>query len=503
MKLSSLTPIIFSIIPVYFLYVHNVHLISPDQVILSSITMIIFSVGLLFGVNLIFKNLKKSAILVTIYVILFFTYCHIYNIIDDVSLLNYDIGKHRYLLIAYFAIFAISTISIFKKLNNPDNLLKIFMGVGLASILIISVNYAEYNLNLSSSYNDENSEMDFKTFDDNSLNIYPDIYVVILDEYSDTEKLDNYFDFDNIEFLSFLENEGFSIPEKTFSNYSLTFLLLGSMLNFEYVNYLTEQVGEENSDRHHTYKNIHDNKIMNYLNSKGYVTINLDSGWEVTRNIKSANLNLCGNNEFLNSEFTPLFFKTTLLQPIVIKLYTTDNFERLMCVFNELSNVHTSFDKPVFVFAHILMPHAPYYFNSNGDYNESANEEKPSLDEEKILYVEQVKFINTVMKNFITNVKTTSELQPIIIIQSDTGSNVGIDWSNISEDEMIDRLDIINYYHIPYEINEKLDNEMSPVNSFPFILNNLFGEDIEYLDDRYFFSSYEKPYKFTELKIDP
>ena len=68
---------------------------------------------------------------------------------------------------------------------------------------------------------------------------------------------------------------------------------------------------------------------------------------------------------------------------------------------------------------------------------------------------------------------------------------------------MIDRLDIINYYHIPYEINEKLDNEMSPVNSFPFILNNLFGEDIEYLDDRYFFSSYEKPYKFTELKIDP
>jgi len=239
------------------------------------------------------------------------------------------------------------------------------------------------------------------------------------------------------------------------------------------------------------------------LSSKGYVTINLDSGWEVTRNIKSANLNLCGNNEFLNSEFTPLFFKSTLLQPLVVKLYATGDLERLLCIFEKLSNVHTRFEQPVFVFAHITIPHAPYYFNSNGDFNEFANEQNFSLDEEKILYVEQLKFINNVIKDFIKNVKTTSELQPIIIIQSDTGSNVGIDWSNISEDRMVDRLDIINYYYIPYETNEPINDEISPVNSFRFLLKNFYGEDIEYLDDRYFFSTYEKPYKFTELIIKP
>ena len=502
MKLSSLTPIIFSIIPVYFLYVHNIHLISLDQVVFSLITMILFSLVLLFGINLIFKNLKKSAILVTIYVSLFFTYGHIYNLIDDASLLNYDIGRHRYLLITYLVIFSISTFYIFKKVNNPDNLLKIFMGVGLASILIISVNYVDYNINLDSLDNTDDNELDFE-FNGSSLTAYPDVYWIILDEYSDEMQLRNYFNYDNSEFVSFLESEDFFIPEKTFSNYALTFLLLGSMLNFEYINYLTEEVGEENTDRHHTYDMIHYNKVMNYLSSKGYVTINLDSGWEVTRNIKSANLNLCGNNEFLNSEFTPLFFKSTLLQPLVVKLYATGDLERLLCIFEKLSNVHTRFEQPVFVFAHITIPHAPYYFNSNGDFNEFANELNVSLDEEKILYVEQLKFINNVIKDFIKNVKTTSELQPIIIIQSDTGSNVGIDWSNISEDRMVDRLDIINYYYIPYETNEPINDEISPVNSFRFLLKNFYGEDIEYLDDKYFFSTYEKPYKFTELIIKP
>ena len=503
MKFLSLTPILFSVIPIYFLYVHNIHLTSSDQIIFSLLIMIIFSISLLFGINLIFKNLGKSAILVTIYVILFFTYGHIYNIVDDVTIWDHDIGKHRYLLMCYGIIFGVSTYYITKKVSNPQNLLKIFMGVGLASILMISVNYVEYNTNLETFDSTINNELNFETTNSKSNTIFPDIYWIVLDEYSDKKQLNNYFNYDNNEFVSFLEKEEFFIPEKTFSNYAMTFLLLGSTLNFEYVNYLTEKVGEENTDRHHTYEMIHHNKVMNYLNTKKYVTVNLDSGWEVTRNIKSANLNLCGNNEFLDSEFTPLFLKSTMLQPMVSKLITSNNFERQMCVFDELSNVHMRIEQPVFVFAHILMPHAPYFFNSNGEYNDSANEQKYTLEEEKALYVEQVKFVNDQMKHFIKNVKNNSELQPIIIIQSDTGSNVGIDWENISEEQIFDRIDIINYYYIPYDIPEVISDEISPVNSFRIILKNIFEEEIEYLEDRYFFSTYEKPYKFSEIKIQP
>ena len=53
MKFLSLTPILFSVIPIYFLYVHNIHLTSSDQIIFSLLIMIIFSISLLFGINLI------------------------------------------------------------------------------------------------------------------------------------------------------------------------------------------------------------------------------------------------------------------------------------------------------------------------------------------------------------------------------------------------------------------------------------------------------------------
>ena len=40
---------------------------------------------------------------------------------------------------------------------------------------------------------------------------------------------------------------------------------------------------------------------MNFVKSQGYITVSFDSGWGFTRDMKSADLKLCGDNKIFNS----------------------------------------------------------------------------------------------------------------------------------------------------------------------------------------------------------
>lgn len=45
----------------------------------------------------------------------------------------------------------------------------------------------------------------------------------------------------------------------------------------------------------------------------------------------------------------------------------------------------------------------------------------------------------------------------------------------------------------------RFKNNDNPVNTFRLIFNFYFGTDYELLDDRCYFSSYDYPYKFTDV----
>ncbi len=50
----------------------------------------------------------------------------------------------------------------------------------------------------------------------------PDIYFIILDGYGDDEILQKYYQYDNSDFIEYLEGSGFTVPAKTYSNYAKT-----------------------------------------------------------------------------------------------------------------------------------------------------------------------------------------------------------------------------------------------------------------------------------------
>ena len=124
----------------------------------------------------------------------------------------------------------------------------------------------------------------------------------------------------------------------------------------DYINHLTNDVGVDSKNRFIAYKMIDQNKIMKITKSQGYVNINIDSGWEATRYISSADLNLCGKNQFLNSQTVVMMIKNSMLNPIYVKIFESDYRDRINCSFDSISNIQEEIEQPVFVFGHIFLP---------------------------------------------------------------------------------------------------------------------------------------------------
>ena len=102
------------------------------------------------------------------------------------------------------------------------------------------------------------------------------------------------------------------------------------------------------------------------------------------------------------------------------------NNERDLCVFSELPKLQHKIDKPFFAFAHILIPHSPYRFGPNGETLQIQPLWWVDLDESDHIegYRNQVIFVEKKVREVINKILSESEHQPIIIIQSDTGTSL-------------------------------------------------------------------------------
>lgn len=76
-------------------------------------------------------------------------------------------------------------------------------------------------------------------------------------------------------------------------------------------------------------------------------------------------------------------------------------------------------DKPLFVYAHVMMPHAPYSFN---EYGKPFNASDSLSNKQK--YLGQLIFTNSLTLESINQILKFSPRKPIIIIQGDHGKGL-------------------------------------------------------------------------------
>ena len=100
-KSSAFHPFLFVIFPIIFSYSNNMHEIKPFEVVfpLLIITSLVFLFW--FGLRFLFKNKRKPALIISLLIVVFFSYGHVYLAVNDDSLIA--VKNHRMSILQFLA----------------------------------------------------------------------------------------------------------------------------------------------------------------------------------------------------------------------------------------------------------------------------------------------------------------------------------------------------------------------------------------------------------------
>lgn len=472
-----------------------------DDIILPFLIVIPSVIVLWYFLNLLLKNKMKSGLIISLGLVLFFSYGHFFNILNNVTFGDFIIGRHRYILIPFFAIFGIGTYSLLKTKKNAIEFTTIANVIAIVLVLISIFNITTYAFENNSSkiFDDQIN------YDDSSvitLDYTPNVYYVILDEYVSSKVLNDIYNFDNQHFLSQLNARGFHIAENSHTNYAVTFLSVTSSLNMKYLNYISDEIGIDSADRRLPNQLFNNNKIMNIFKSYNYTIVNLAL---TSGNPELADFDLCPD-QFFTNQLQITLWESTMLKPVFVTMFADQaHRDRILCKFSELSDLHNSMEEPFFVYAHFQFPHPPYVFGPNGEATqiESLSAGASAWDN-KLGYVNQIQFANKKVIETIDKILLESSSSPIIILQGDHGTPTllgggGLNWYNKNDESIRERMSIFNAYYLPDQNPGLIYDSITPVNSFRLILNTYFNGNYELLEDKNYFSDYKNPYNFTDV----
>jgi len=306
----------------------------------------------------------------------------------------------------------------------------------------------------------------------------PDMYYIILDGYPRADVLMDEYGYDNSEFIQALRDLGFYVAECSQSNYSNTGPSLTSSLNLDYLQTLSDTIRPEEDDLLDLFKMLDDNAVQASVSNMGYKTISFASGflWAEWRDA----------DVFIAPPDGPMTeFETTVLLSSYARTLNDLGNVNFADIHAERFRARTqlvlgSFDKlapapgPKFVFIHLIVPHAPFAFDENG------NPVAPGLVPPKEGYLTQVKFINKFILPGLKTLIEKSTIPPVIILQGDHGP--------LQKDL---QMKILNAYYLP-DGAEALYPSISPVNSFRVVFNKYFSTKFPLLEDISYYSDGRK-----------
>ena len=513
-------PILFSIFPVIFIFSENIHLLPITEIFLPLVILVGITVLVLFLTKNKIEYRNKVALIISLIIILFFTYGYFYDIINAAQLENSEISRHRYLLMPYFGLGIVGIIFFIKSNRLFNNATTITNGIAISIIVVISMNVVidvsngnffgspELGNNekflgvgaqdpLEEFVVDRDSNQDLRTETEKIQNIKPDIYYIIPDEYPSNYALKQFFGFDNIEFLTFLETNDFHVVNNSFSNYPSTIQSLTSSLNMEYLDTITEGVDVDSKNYHLLNELLSDNLVMRKLSSQGYDVVNVGSLWGPNGEFKNIKSNLCEFKEVNRDSLSRQLIEKTIISYFYERYFEQLRRDQIICTYNEIGLLSEEQNKPKFIFVHILSPHSPYIFGPNGEHTVPGDSINSSPWNERNAHVNQVKFVN---KNLIELIPKLldSENKPIIILQGDTGAGYEIDWKSPSDVMVIERMSNLNAIYFPNKNYDKINN-LTPVNTFRIIFNEYFDEENVLHENKNYWSIGEKPYTFVDI----
>jgi hypothetical protein len=498
-KLQALPlhPLFFAAYPVLALVGININEVEPT-VLWRPLLVILLSAGLFLVLfALASKDWHRAALLLSVFIFLFFTYGHAYGYLKRIEIDGFIPGRHRQMLPIWVAVAAFAAWWVLRKLRNPAvwtpilNLLSVFL------LIYPSFQTVSYGIQREQTEKSALAAAQAKgaTL---PLGYAPDIYYIILDAYGRADVLEEMFGYDNSPFLHSLESRGFYVAECSQSNYGQTMLSLTSSLNFDYLDSLTSSLTPDEDTRAPLRALGQYNNARKFLASQGYNIVSFATNFPVSE-WKDANYFLSPIPQGMN-DFELMLAQTTVWRAPMDMVDDPPERasaawyrRRTLSALKQLETTVPDIPSPKFVFAHLVIPHHPFVFGSKGEELNSIEAGVPKFEEYKVKYPDQVTYINQRITAIVDLILQNSPNPPVIVIQGDHGP--------APFDVIERRMKNLNVYYFP-DNTQGLYPTITPVNTFRLIFNKYFGQKYPMLEDRSLYSAYDVPYNYQEIPND-
>lgn len=504
-KRHILHPFLFAVYPLLFLFVHNIaqlsfvygELIAPVALVLALTVVLLVAFTALLG------SYPKGALATSLLLILFFSYGRVYDLVGArwfPTPLGMELDDHRVLLPIWVATFAVWLFYLYRS-RGENRVATTFFNV-LGGVLVFFSVSGIVSYEVQTAFADPPAA----AADVENVTLQPreplrDIYLIILDGYAAGRTLDELFAFDNSEFLGWLADRGFTVADRSHSNYAATFLSLASMLNLEYVNYLADIEGETSRNRRLAYRIITDNRAARLLEPLGYRFVLFSSGWGPTERNQNAE-----SHCVITSSYRRMLLEQTLFYQAALESSRRTRADKVLCGFRGLAALAER-DEPTFAFAHFGHPHPPYLFDAAGEFRTELDQDIDGhIAEQADLYIEQLIAMNEMTQSTVDEILARSEVDPVILILSDHGSDASFyadgpsrGWRDPTPGMLRERFRNFVAFRLPNGGNALVYDSISNVNTFRLVFNHLFDADYEMLPDRSYHSHYGEPYHFTDV----
>jgi hypothetical protein len=296
----------------------------------------------------------------------------------------------------------------------------------------------------------------------------PDIYYIVSDSHTSAESLKEYWGYDESALIRFLESHGFHVVRGARTNSTFTPASIATALTMRLVQRGGERSGAgEVAQLFGIIKNAH---VPAQLRKAGYVIVNL-SFFEI--------LDQPRHYQY------PFLDATTLPRLLLEKsawhyYYVVWGQRRLAATNLEIVDSIAKLaarpaGKPRFVYAHLMMPHAPFLFDREGRRVVKGLGRQQSKGD----YLEQLIYTDRLLMGVVFEILSRSKRPPIIILQGDHGFRHGSEGVPAEEASTI-----LNAYHLPGSTPEWVYEGITPVNSFRLVFNRYFGTLYSYAPDR-------------------
>ena len=312
----------------------------------------------------------------------------------------------------------------------------------------------------------------------------PDVYFILVDEYAGDGELKDIFHFNNSKFEDQLRNMGFHVLNSSYSNYNYTPFSMASILNMEYLHLKdTTRMGV---DLAYCYQQIKKSSLVNFFQGNGYQFYNYSvfnfehQPAPVRETFLPVRTRLITSQTFLSRVQRDLWFHsiTFFKSKKSVRDLTYYNKQNNQIIYDltwQVARQKTTNSK--FVYAHLMMPHYPYYYDKDGkelpfDRLVEGNQVHQSD------YIGYLQYSNKKLLGLVDQIKNSSAAPPIIVLMGDHG------FRHFAEpvERKYHFLNLVSVY-FPSQNYSALRDSSSSVNLFRDILNSQFSQHLERLKD--------------------